>query len=66
MKTQEYLLRKSDVISITGLSDSTIRRLELSDDFPSRLQISRNAVAWKGSEIQQWIESRLQSKGGER
>lgn len=49
------IIRLPDVISMTGLCKSTIRRLELSNTFPKRLSLGPRAVGWKLSEIQGWL-----------
>ena len=54
-------LRQPDVISRTGLSSSTILRLELAGRFPRRRQIAPNSVGWLEEEIEQWISSRPRS-----
>ncbi|MGD9107590.1 MAG: AlpA family phage regulatory protein [Gammaproteobacteria bacterium] len=52
------LLRFPEVRKITGLSRSTIFRLERNGKFPKRKQISTQAVGWLLEEINKWIESR--------
>lgn len=44
----------------TGLSRSTVWRLEQSGHFPAHFKISPKLVGWKASEIDTWIESRMQ------
>ena len=53
------LLRCRDVEKRTGLSRSTIWRLEHSGAFPKRVQVSANAVAWLEDEVVAWIRSRV-------
>jgi prophage regulatory protein len=54
------LLRFPAVRERTGLSRSTIWRLERGGLFPRHRQISLNAVAWSEKEIVQWIQSKIQ------
>ncbi|WP_170482253.1 helix-turn-helix transcriptional regulator [Ruegeria arenilitoris] len=35
-----------------------LRRLEAADQFPKRLRLSPGRVAWRLSEIEDWLESR--------
>jgi prophage regulatory protein len=42
----------------TGLSRSTIWRLERRGDFPSHRRLSANAVGWLEPEIDAWVRSR--------
>ena len=52
------LMRKDDVVRVTGLSISTIDRLEKKGEFPKRRKISERLVAWTEDEIKEWIEGR--------
>ena len=54
----KHILRKPSVRQKTGLSDSTIWRLEKASKFPQRVQLSLNAVAWYEHEIDAWLEQR--------
>jgi prophage regulatory protein len=53
------LLRFPAVRERTGLSRSTVWRLERSGLFPRHRQISLNAVAWSENEIVDWIEAKI-------
>ncbi len=50
--------RKGELRSLTGLSDSTIWRMEKLGTFPSRKKISDRLVGWNKKEISEWIMSR--------
>jgi prophage regulatory protein len=52
-------LRFPAVRARTGLSRTTIWRLERQGDFPRHRRISRNAVAWAEHEVADWIRSKL-------
>lgn len=52
------VLRKPEVEQRTGLSASSIDRLEAAGNFPVRMQISPGCVGWMSNEIQDWITSR--------
>jgi len=52
------VLRISNIIRLTGLSRTTIWRLEKKHNFPRRLRLSSNCVGWREDEILKWIESR--------
>jgi prophage regulatory protein len=52
------LLRPRTVCERTGLSRSTLWRLERRGDFPPHRQISTNAVGWLEEEVNAWIRSR--------
>jgi prophage regulatory protein len=53
------LLRFPAVRERTGLSRSTIWRLERHGDFPRHRRISANVVAWVEEEVMSWIHSKI-------
>ena len=53
------LLRFPAVRERTGLSRSTIWRLERHSDFPKHRRISANVVAWVEEEVIGWIHSKI-------
>ena len=53
------LLRFPAVRERTGLSRSTIWRLERRGEFPKHHRIAPNIVAWSEPEVSRWIEERL-------
>ncbi|MGH9140239.1 MAG: helix-turn-helix transcriptional regulator [Vicinamibacterales bacterium] len=53
------LLRFPDVHERTGLSRSTIWRLEQQGLFPRHHRISANAVAWVEAEVLYWIRTKV-------
>lgn len=52
------LIKLKDVISITTLSKATIYRLIKQGSFPNSISLGPRAVAWKLSDIVEWIEMR--------
>jgi prophage regulatory protein len=54
------LLRCREVERRTGLSRSSIWRLEHRGLFPKRIQVSVNVVAWVEDEVIAWIRSRVE------
>ena len=54
------LVRIAEVCRMTGLSRTTIWRLQRARDFPRRVQISRGAVGWHLSDIEEWMRHRSQ------
>ena len=53
------LLRFPAVRERTGLSRSTIWRLERQGDFPKHRRISANVVAWVEAEVMSWIHAKI-------
>jgi prophage regulatory protein len=54
----DSFFRKAQVREITGLSDTTIWRLEKKGLFPKRRSLSYNTVGWLQSDIFKWVHSR--------
>lgn len=58
----DAIIRKPEVRKITGLSDTTIWRLEKSNKFPKRRKLSFSACGWLLSEVLAWVRSREERK----
>lgn len=52
------------VIRLTGLSRTTIWRLERAGKFPERLRLSAHRVGWYQAEVAEWIASRPRGMAG--
>ena len=52
------ILRTADVVHRTGLSRTTLWRLERKGDFPTRVHLGLNSVGWRVEEIDAWIDRR--------
>lgn len=52
------LIRKKELLEMTGLSQTTLWRWEKSGKFPARIRLSGKRVAWREDEIMDWIENR--------
>lgn len=55
----DHVLRRRDVVRLTGLSIGSIRLLELAGEFPRRFKIGagKHVVGWSATEVQQFIEA---------
>ena len=51
------LLKRPEVEELTGLSRSSIYLRMKRGDFPVPVRISSNSVAWRQSDIDEWIKS---------
>lgn len=51
----ERMLNVKQVLDRTGLSRTTIWRLEQTNQFPARRSIGPRRVAWLASEIDKWM-----------
>ncbi len=56
------LIRKSEVIDISGIgSHSSLYYLMKHGDFPLPVRLGKRTVAWRESEVFEWIDSRERS-----
>lgn len=56
--TPRRLIRLRTVLERVPYHATTIWRKELDGDFPKRVQLGGNSVAWFVDEIDAWVESR--------
>lgn len=56
-------MRRPEVERTVGLSRSAIYAAMDRGDFPRPIKIGRRAVGWKASDVTNWLESRLISRG---
>lgn len=56
------MLTTKQVCALTTLSRITIWRYESAGMFPARVQLGPKRVAWRKSEVEAWLESRLPAK----
>jgi len=54
----EKFLKLPQVMEITALGKSTIYHLMSGDKFPRPVHLTEKAVAWKLSDIEQWMKTR--------
>lgn len=57
--TSDRLIRRPEVTHRTGYSKASIYRLMLTSQFPQAVKLGQRAVAWRESEIDDWIASRV-------
>ena len=55
---EDKMMRVKEVCQMTGLSRSTIWRMERAGSFPKHYLLSPGRVGWKWSEVQNWIDGR--------
>ncbi len=52
------IVRRAEVLRVTGLSRATIYRLIGQGLFPSPVKLGPGSVGWRESEIRDWLRSR--------
>lgn len=61
--SQTRLLRKPAVLDRVGFSDTTLWRLVRSHAFPASIRLSAHMVAWRESDVEDWIHQRAAASG---
>lgn len=56
------LIREKEVLKLTGLSASTLLRIERAGKFPCRRSITTRTVAWSEQEVLEWVENQINKK----
>ena len=54
----DHIIRAKEVQSMTGLSRTTLWRMENKGEFPRRVSLGVGSVGWRHSEVQQWLANR--------
>lgn len=57
------LIRLRDVMTKTGLSRSYVYALAQKGQFPKPVKLSERSSAWIESEVQSWIDERIEQRG---
>ncbi|MBU5613753.1 helix-turn-helix transcriptional regulator [Geomonas azotofigens] len=58
MNTSFKVIRRKELLNLTGLSYSTQWRLEKAGLFPARVRLGRGSVGWRLSEVEAWVLGR--------
>lgn len=51
----DTMLRMGEVVRLTGISDSTIKRMVIDGRFPTPMRLSPRRIGWKAGEVKSWI-----------
>lgn len=62
-KDEARLIRLREVMTKTGLSRSYVYALAQKAQFPKPVKLSERSSAWIESEVQSWIDERIQKRG---
>lgn len=55
----ERFLRPSQVVKLIGLSIRQLYELESRGEFPAKVQLGKNSVAWREKDLDDWLKPRL-------
>ena len=51
------LIRRAEVLELTGLSVTSLYRRMSEGTFPKAVRIGPNSVAWKSEDVDAWIQA---------
>ncbi len=54
----ERIIRANEIVEMTGLSRTTIWRMEKNGSFPRRVSLGVGSVGWRFSEVREWMRER--------
>jgi len=61
-KQSSDLIRIKEVMSMTGLSMSSICTDKSKGEFPNPIQLSSRSVAWVRVDVEQWISDKINNR----
>jgi prophage regulatory protein len=61
--TSRRLIFPDEVYSLIRYSAQHLRRLEDQGDFPRRIRIGANRIAWSRAAVEQWVSERMGAQG---
>lgn len=61
-KQPNDLIRIKEVMSMTGLSRSSIYTQKIKGEFPNPIQLTSRSVAWVRSDVEQWILDKINNR----
>ncbi len=61
-KYRYRILRIRDVVSICGLSPTSLWRRERAGHFPKKIDLGGGSKGWLENEIYQWVEDRVAAR----
>ena len=61
-KQASDLIRIKEVMSMTGLSKSSIYTYKSKGEFPNPIQLSSRSVAWVRVDVEQWISDKINNR----
>ena len=53
----DKIIRSKEVQELTGLSRTTIWRLERAGKFPARLALTPGSIGWRLTDVEKWIKN---------
>lgn len=60
------IIRLPEVMSMTGLSRSSVYKQQAAGSFPKSISLSGRAIGWYSYEVEAWIQEKLDSRPASR
>uniref|UniRef100_C6E131 Phage transcriptional regulator, AlpA n=1 Tax=Geobacter sp. (strain M21) TaxID=443144 RepID=C6E131_GEOSM len=57
---ENEIIRPRDLPQLTGLSRTTIWRLEKAKEFVQRIRLTRHSIGYRRVDIERWLEARAE------
>ena len=65
LRTNNTLILSAKISELIPYSQNHLRRLEAKGQFPKRIRIGENRIAWLKDEVDSWIEERVNARSGD-
>lgn len=62
MQSNERLIDRDELLSMVPYTIQHIYRMEKKGQFPKRVRVGENRVAWALSEVSAWINERMKAR----
>lgn len=59
---QNLFILAQELTGLVPFSPNHLRRLEAQGDFPGRVRLGANRVAWLRDEVEQWLTKRMEER----
>lgn len=59
---QNLFIQAQELAGLVPFSPNHLRRLEAKGDFPGRVRLGANRVAWLRDEVEQWLTTRMEER----
>ena len=58
------IIKLPSVVKLVSLSTASIYRLMKKGDFPKQIKLSERSSGWMLSEVEQWLDDKINSRDG--
>lgn len=65
IESPDVLWRQREVLAVVPIGASSLWRLVAEGEFPKPIRLTPRTVAWRATEVREWIAQRAQEAGGD-